>query len=256
MLVDACLRFQDIKDPVVCHDILTQSVAFGVGRYFCLGVSPEDWSLVDMIARDSERVVPFNGVHPWYAEGLKPGWDTRLERYVKKQMTGGIGEIGLDVAKDGDLAKQKEIFRRQFAMAERFVRPAVISCSPGASSDLLEVLRARRSPRTRFLVHAFSGSPEMLDALLKENASISFSWESLRQKRAGTMELVRRVPLTRLFVETGFPRSNEPKGSRPSAGKYFDCLRNAYGLAAEAYEIPVEIMEHAIWENAEAFLSL
>lgn len=118
MLMDANIYFQNISEERVSYDILKRAPEFKAGTFICNSLSPEDWSLVLSLVRSEERIVPFFGIHPWYAEADRTGWDSELVHILINHRGAGIGAIGLDkTPKGGDYTKQVKVFLRQLQIA-------------------------------------------------------------------------------------------------------------------------------------------
>ncbi len=255
MLADMHLHLQDIPDIHMCRSVLSLAQDLRTGRFICNGTRPEDWDAVEKFAAEDRRVVPFFGVHPWFAEKLPENWHAILEDLLKRRPKAGVGEIGLDKARSINLMHQTEIFRRQLETAGRLKRPIAIHCVR-AWSDLLNALRRSLPPQTRFMIHSYQGSREMLRDFLKLGAYISFSWKSLQRDTEESIELMRDVPMDRLLLETDFPYTEPGRiGADVHDEKYYETLQGVYDLAERAKGIDVEALEKAVWENGTAFLS-
>ncbi|MDD5226904.1 MAG: TatD family hydrolase [Candidatus Omnitrophica bacterium] len=255
MLTDMHLHLQDIPDLHMCKSVLSLAQELRVGQFVCNGTRPEDWPVVEKFAAEDRRVVPFFGVHPWYADKLPKDWYETLEGFLKRNPSAGVGEVGLDKARNVDLARQTEVFHRQLEIAGRFSRPLAIHCVR-AWSNLLNVLRRSLPPKTRFMIHSYQGSREMLRDFLSLGAYISFSWKSLQRDTEESIALMRNVPLDRLLLETDFPYTEPGRiGADAHDEKYFETLQGAYDLAERAKGVDVEALEKAVWANGTAFLS-
>jgi len=255
MFTDMHLHLQDIPDPLMLQSILKLAEHLHVGRFVCNATRPEDWSAVEKFAAGDRRVVPFFGVHPWYADKLPKDWYETLESFLKKNPGAGVGEIGLDKARNVDLARQSEVLHRQLEIAGRLARPLAIHCVR-AWSDLLSILKRNLPAKARFMVHSFQGSAQVLKDLLTLGGYISFSWKSLQRDTEESIALMRRVPLDRLLLETDFPYTEPGRiGADTHDEKYFETLQRVYDLAERAKGVDVEVLEKAVWANGTAFLS-
>ncbi|MFA5168430.1 MAG: TatD family hydrolase [Candidatus Omnitrophota bacterium] len=254
MLIDAHLHLQDIQVKGVLTEILARAWDFGVCRFYCNSTQFSNWSEVEEIERLDDRIFPFFGVHPWYAEEVQPGWDSELEHFLRNR-NAGVGEIGLDKArKDIDFARQTQIFHRQLEIAGHLAKPFSVHCVR-AWGDLTNILKSNLTPRSRFVMHSYQGSPEMLREFLDLGAYVSFSWKTLQRETESMQGLVRLVPLDRLLLETDFPYTGSHQlEDDVSAMKYFECLRGVYALAALAKGIDQDTLEKAVWANGTAFL--
>lgn len=255
MLLDAHLHLQDIQSKGTLAEILSRAWDFDVRQFWCNAVRTDDWSFAEKLASFDDRVIPFWGVHPWYADSIEPGWEKKLE-IVLKNRSAGVGEIGLDKVRAGNgIGRQIEIFRQQMGIAARLSRPVTIHCVQ-AWGDLLKILRETPLGKIRFMIHSYHGSAETLREVLKLGAYISFSWKWLRDETPEMMELVRQVPLDRLLLETDFPYTEPGKiGGTITADQYFECIRNVYEIASGARGVTADELEEAVWKNGTAFLS-
>ncbi len=255
MLTDMHLHLQDIPDLHMCKSVLALAQDLKTGRFVCNGTRPEDWPAVEKFATEDRRVVPFFGIHPWYADKLPKDWYETLEGFLKRNPDAGVGEVGFDKARNVDLARQTEVFHRQLEIAGRLARPLAIHCVR-AWSDLLNVLRRSLPAKVRFMIHSYQGSREMLRDLLSLGAYISFSWKSLQRDTEESIALMRNVPLDRLLLETDFPYTEPGRiGADAHDEKYYETLQGVYDLAERAKGIDVEALEKAVWANGTAFLS-
>ena len=255
MLTDMHLHLQDIPDPLMCKSILTLAQDLRTGQFVCNGTRPEDWPAVEKFAAEDRRVVPFFGAHPWHAGKLPADWYVTLESFLKRNPGAGVGEAGLDKACQVDFARQTEVFHRQLEIAGRLARPLSIHCVR-AWSDLLSVLKRSLPARTRFMIHSYQGSKEMMRELLSLGAFISFSWKSLQRDTEESIALMRNVPLDRLLLETDFPYTEPGRiGADAHDEKYYETLQGVYDLAERAKGFDVEALEKAVWANGTAFLS-
>ena len=61
------------------------------------GTSPKDWTAVVELAKNSHRVIPAIGLHPWRVNKVADNWQSQfLDALPHAQV---IGEIGLDRCK-------------------------------------------------------------------------------------------------------------------------------------------------------------
>jgi len=255
MFTDMHIHLQDIPDVQMRNSILKLAEHLNVGQFVCNGTRPEDWPLVEKASEEDRRVVPFFGVHPWYADKLPADWYETLQNFLKSNPAAGVGEVGLDKSRQVDLARQTEVFHRQIEIAGRLSRPLAIHCVR-AWSDLVNILKRSLPAKTRFMVHSFQGSPQILKDLLKLGGYISFSWKSLQRDIEESIALMRSVPIDRLLLETDFPYTEPGKiGADVHDEKYFETLQGVYDLAVRAKGLEEASLEKVVWANGTAFLS-
>ncbi|MFA6079789.1 MAG: TatD family hydrolase, partial [Candidatus Omnitrophota bacterium] len=170
MLQDAHIHLHD--SGVEAGHILAGARSQGVGRFFCNSASPRDWPEVKALAGAHKNVIPFFGIHPWHAGEAVEGWDVELIKHLT--IPGAcIGEIGLDAAKKNiEFEIQREVFARQLDIAAEFKKPFAVHCVQ-SWDILLKEIGARRKNMPAFMVHWFSGSPEIAAELIKMGGYIS-----------------------------------------------------------------------------------
>lgn len=167
-------------------------------RYFCNATCEKDWQAMLGLAAKERTIVPFLGVHPWFAETVIPGWAERLLSLLQ-QTSSGIGETGLDSCCHVNFDRQQQVFLIQLQIASELQRPLVIHCVK-AWGRLLEILERFIGPRPTIMIHSFSGSGETLRRLIAIDCFISFSPKLATNNRLHPLFMA--TPLTHLLLET------------------------------------------------------
>lgn len=228
-------------------DILAACQRAGVERLVIAGVRRQDWSRVMATAAQSPRLYYCLGIHPWWAEAHSDSDLSQLERQLQQheRKCVALGECGLDALK-GELATQEPVFVEQVRMAGRLGLPLVVH-SVKAHDRVGAILR-----RERFfgpvLIHGFSGSWQQATHLLDAGAFLGIGGVITHERARKTREVVARLPLAALVLETDAP-DMAPAGiargenSPENARLVFDSLCE---LRPEAPEILIQ----ALWDNA------
>lgn len=175
------------------------------------GTRPADWANVrDLPEPTGWRLLRAYGVHPWYVNDLPTGWETELRAFLGTGAA-SLGEIGLDNWIAGhDEARQEMVFLHQLRLARELGLPPTLHCLR-AWDRLLACLRQTGPWPTGFLVHAFSGSIEVLYQLLDLGAHFSFSAYAADPRRRRMREAIRACPPDRLLLETDAPDMLPPE---------------------------------------------
>lgn len=97
---------------------------------------------------------------------------------------------------------QREIFLEQIAIAKTGGKPIMVHCRE-AYADVAAILKEQGVER--FDVHCFTGGWEDAKPLLDLGGSLSFTGIITFPKSEKTQEVVRKMPLDRLMVETDCP---------------------------------------------------
>lgn len=174
------------------------------------GTREGDWPEVDACCARFPWARRSFGLHPWHLAQRGPHWLAHLEEWLRRCPDAAVGEIGLDRWVAGHhLPTQRESFALQWALAGRLARPVTVHClrAWGALHDFL-----RSQPRLQrpFLLHAWSGPPEMAAGFAELGAYFSFSPYFLRERKAAVREAFRHLPADRLLVETDAPNMAPP----------------------------------------------
>lgn len=194
---DAHNHLQDYASEPELEAALAAAAAAKVERMLCCGTCPADWGRVLELAGRCPGVTPAYGLHPCRPE--EPGWLGRLEEFLRRSPC-CVGEIGLDGL--AGLPGHEEAFAAQLELAARYGRPAVIHCVK-SWGKLLEVLRAVKP--AVFMLHAYSGSPELVRELAALGGYFSFGGELLDPRRQKLRAALAAAPEDRLLFETESP---------------------------------------------------
>ena len=153
----------------------------------------------------------FFGVHPWETLGefeveslkLKVGEELRSKLLANPKA--GVGEIGLDRLKVRDIPPlMREVFESQLALALELRRPVVLHGAKcwGQVVATIRKLTTHNSQLTNFLFHGFSRSDGLIPEIAELNGFISVGPAVLNDHAVNYRELVKKIPLDRLLVET------------------------------------------------------
>jgi TatD DNase family protein len=157
------------------------------------------------------------GVHPHdarNAEDLGPLRELALDpRCV------AVGECGLDFDRDfSPRPVQERVFEAQLELAAELKKPVFLH-ERAAHARFYEILARWRPKLTGAVVHCFTGSGAELDAYLALDCHIGITgWICDERRGLHLRELVARIPLERLMLETDAPfltpRNLKPRRNR------------------------------------------
>ena len=223
-LYDAHNHFHD-EWLVPHHAAIDAAVrAAGLRRAVVNGACAADWPVIADLARRYDWVLPSYGVHPWDCGNRASDWLERLSAALAADPRAAVGEIGLDRwmldrARPDDprlaglrrapLPEQGEVMLKQLALATTENRPVAIHCLQ-AFGALEGLLRHVNVPTRGFLLHAYSGPPEMVKIFADLGAYFSFNAAFTGERHAARREAFRLVPADRLLVETDAPAMPVP----------------------------------------------
>lgn len=168
-------------------------------------------------------------MHPWYipADELEreEQWN-KLVSLSKNSNVLALGETGLDRLCKTPFEIQQEMFCRHIRLSETDVRlPLIIHCVH-ANAELIE-LRRQSKAAMPWIVHGFRGKKELALEFLRHGFYLSLGEHY-------SEEMLRAIPIDRLFIETDESKTN---------------IRALYEKAALIKGIDVAVLISAIHEN-------
>lgn len=154
------------------------------------------------------------GVHPHEAKTYNIDAEEELVRLLDKNTRAGngivaLGEIGLDYYYDlSPRDVQRQVFIRQLELAAELDIPIILH-ERDATGDCLDILRdfykrgaIRSNPG---VCHCCSMSPEAAEEMVKMGFYIGVDGPLTFKNNKKTPEVVRRVPIDRIVIETDSP---------------------------------------------------
>ena len=242
-------------------EVIAELEALPVTRAVVNGTRPEDWPLVNDLARKYKWVIPSYGLHPWYVNQPCEKWREQLELLLRGQAA-AVGEIGLDRwIEDFDSAKQEEAFVWQLRLAAELGRPVTIHCLK-AFGRLLEIVQSEKLP-TGFLLHSYGGPAEMVQQFAEVGGYFSISGYFAQERKERQREVFMQVPLDRILVETDAPDMALPaerdryhlKVANEGIINHPANIIEVYKFAAELYGIPLEEFATLVEQNFHRFFA-
>lgn len=137
------------------------------------------------------------GIHPWDADNadlLKLSDELRSINNLY-----AIGECGLDKKCNVDLNIQKSVFVGQAILSRELHKPLIIHCI-GCFNDIID-LNTKINPHQCWIIHGFSGNPQLADQLIKKGFILSFG-DSIFKENSNAVNSLRAIPKESFFLET------------------------------------------------------
>lgn len=155
------------------------------------------------IAEKNEKVYASIGFHPTDIQDITKEKLLHIEKLAKEhKKVVGIGEIGLDYYWMKDPKElQKKYFIEQIEMIRRIDIPIVIHTRE-ALSDTIEILDSYKD--VSGILHCFPGSYESVKPIL-DRYYVSVGGTLTFKNNRKTKEMVEKVPLERIVIETDSP---------------------------------------------------
>jgi TatD DNase family protein len=165
-----------------------------------------------------------------------------LKGLCKDEKVKAFGEIGLDFFRNlSPRDIQLKRFREQIGLAKEVKLPIVIH-DREAHQETMEILRSERAEECGGIIHCFSGDYEMAKTCIDMGFFISIPGTITFKNADGFREIVRRIPLESLLIETDAPfltpepyrgKRNEPSFVRYTAQKMAEVKKLSFEKVAE-----------------------
>jgi TatD DNase family protein len=164
------------------------------------------------LAKEYDCIHAAVGVHPHDAKSLDGDTLAELRELARDPAVVAVGEIGLDFYRNlSPPDVQRRAFQAQLAWAAKLGKPVVIH-DRDAHHEILEILTGwaagmQNTPLSGRLgvLHTFSGDWAMAQQAIELGFYISISGPVTYKKAEQLSEIVQRLPLDRLLVETDCP---------------------------------------------------
>ena len=171
-----------------------------------IGTDRETNQAVVELARRLPNVWATVGIHPHDAGEVVEDDFAEMEKLARSEAkVVGFGEMGLDFYRNlSPPEAQREVFRRQIAMARELGKPLVIHCRD-AHDETLAILGEERAREIGGVMHCFSGDVEIARRCLDLGLFISLAGPVTYKNARALPEVARFVPEDRLVVETDCP---------------------------------------------------
>lgn len=217
MLVDShChLNYPEFADlPAV----IARAKEAGVGLMQTISTKRSDFAVVKRLAEEYPEIYCSIGIHPHEAE---PHEDITLEELLKEASHPrviGIGETGLDFYYEHSPRVAQEALFRRHIEAGRILNKPVIVHSRSADEDTVRVLEEEYAKGPfPFLIHCFSTGLYLAEKSIELGGYISLSGIITFKKSQALRDIIAKLPLERLLVETDAPYlAPEPYRGRPN----------------------------------------
>ena len=231
--------------------VLERAFTEHIKRIITIGVDLASSKNGIKIARKHKQISATIGIHPHDVETLQDEDYIVLAKIYEDHATHivGYGEIGLDYYKrHSDPTKQRHHFRRQLDMAHELKLPVIIH-NREAEDDILKILRQAQPLYQGGIMHCFSGDYSYAQRILDMGMLISIPGIVTFKNSITLQEVVRKIPLTSMVLETDGPflaphpfrgKRNEPAHLTQTALKIAELRQIEVSLVAKQTTANVE----------------
>jgi TatD DNase family protein len=199
------------------QQVIDRAIAAGVYKMVVTGTSIKSSLEAQTLAsRFPDILYSTAGVHPHNAKNCNNETIKMLRDLAKHKEVVAIGECGLDFNRDfSPRPVQERWFEAQIELACELKLPLFLH-ERDAHQRFVEILSKYRNQFDAAVVHCFTGNGEELDAYLDLSLHIGITgWICDERRGLHLRDLVRRIPLNQLMLETDAPfltpRNMQPK---------------------------------------------
>jgi TatD DNase family protein len=206
MLIDTHAHLDSPKFDNDREEVIARALQAGIDTIVNIGFNRETIQSTMALADQYPFIYAAVGWHPTDAADMKLEEDLAwIEQLCGHPKVVAIGEIGLDYFWDTSPKElQHTVFREQIRLARRLNKPIVIH-NRDAHEDIIRLLKEEKASEVGGIMHCFSGSWETAKQCLDLNFHISFGGPVTFKNARVPKEVLERVPLDRLLLETDAP---------------------------------------------------
>ena len=184
--------------------IIDDALNAGIVKLITSSVTSGEWPKSRLIHERFHQVEYSIGVHPWYVSNA----DMDIKLKLEKERGRGeiaIGEIGLDrKITEPDFDLQRQVFELQLQYAVDTDTPVIIHCR-AAFNELIESINRIGVPPGGGIIHAYSGSPELTEILIRKGLSFSMGGTLTYRNSRKRAEVLRIIYPDHFLLETDSP---------------------------------------------------
>jgi len=219
-------------------EVIKRAKETGIGYILTVGSDLEGCRKAVELSESEPIVYASVGIHPHEVKDITRETYDEIRRLARAKKVIAYGEIGLDYHYDlSPRETQRRCFREQIEIAKVLKLPIIIH-SREARNDTLSILEEANARDVGGIMHCFSGDIDMARKAIDMGFYISFAGPVTFKNAERPKEIVRKIPVERILIETDSPYlSPEPfRGRRnePSYLRYIaEIIAGLKGLSFE-----------------------
>ena len=220
------LNMLDLKDfNGDLANVLSAARNFGVKKFLCVSVEPEDNSQLNAIADKFDDVYTSFGIHPNTELASELLTSDIVDKAAHPSCI-AIGETGLDYYRVDQIAaqeNQRNRFRAHIRAAIETNKPLIIH-TRHAAEDTMAILKEENADTIGGVMHCFAEDWDVAKKALDLNFYISFSGIVTFKNATNLHDVATKVPADRFLIETDSPYlapvPNRGQQNHPALVKY------------------------------------
>lgn len=252
-----------IQDPKLLADfdgVMQRAVEAGLAGIALCGYDAPSNELALELADRSPLLFPTVGFHPHEADDVSPAMLAELETLAALPSVVAIGEIGLDFYRNlSGEAAQRALIDAQLGIALRVRKPVCVhsrSAEDTIAEHLIPFAAEAKAAGMAVpgVMHCFGGTAAQAQPYIEAGFVISVACPITYPANETAREMVRRIPLRSLVIETDSPYL-PPQGRRGTLNEPAYVVEAARAIAA-VKGLPVSDVLEATTSNARRLFNL
>ena len=198
-------RIDLAKEGISFSQLFDNAKKNKVDHMLCVAISMDEFPEMVKKASPYPNVSFSCGVHPCHVgEDKKYSLDD-LKELASADRVVAIGETGLDYYYSKDsVAEQQASFAKHIEIGKELNKPIIVH-TRDAREDTIAILKENSADQCRGVLHCFTETWEMAKQAMDLNFYISISGIVTFKNAIELQEVVRKMPLDRLLIETDSP---------------------------------------------------
>lgn len=195
-------RLELDKLGLTLEQVIENAAQQQVEHMLCVSVSLAEFDAMVKLAAPFSNVSVSCGEHPLYQHQIT--YDVLLAKASAANVV-AIGETGLDYYYSAETkASQQESFVTHISVARQLQKPLIIH-TRDARQDTIALLKSHQAEQAGGVLHCFTENWEMAKAALDIGFYISISGIMTFRNATELRDVVKKLPLDRLLIETDSP---------------------------------------------------
>jgi len=203
-IVDTHTHLDDAAFDADRESVIEASRVAGVRHFVNIGYAPDRWESSRALRERHPDIDVALGLHPQLAAQFNTALIRELERAIEDLAPVAVGEIGFDFSRNASsFEEQERAFRGQLAIAAATGLPTVIHQRD--ASDALITELENWPNLAPIVLHSFDGTQRLADWAREHGCFVGIGGLATRRSSERLRELLARVPVNRLLLETDSP---------------------------------------------------
>ena len=205
MLIDSHAHLDMPEFDKDRNEVIQRAHDCGIEYIITVGIDVDSCRHAIRLAEEFESVYAIVGIHPHNVKDIDGGTYDILRKLTQHEKVCALGEMGLDFFRNHSPRDiQLTRFREQIALAKELELPMVVH-DRNAHRETLAILKEEKAFEVGGVIHCFSGDYEMASKCFDMGFYLSIPGTITFRKATSLQELVRKLPLGRILIETDAP---------------------------------------------------